>query len=212
MSDSLQRPIICLITKGNAIPATFQQQKDEIIETVRKAVRSAISIVQIREKYLTAKQLFEVSAEAVRASAGSVTSILVNDRADVALAAGADGVQLRSDSVRAAVIRRFFPPSFIIGVSAHTESDVIAARDAGANFAVFGPVFETPGKPFTVGPDELRRVCKAAGSFPVLALGGIDDSNAEAALQSGAAGFAAIRFLNTDEGLEFAAKLKNDYE
>ena len=212
MSDSLQRPIICLITKGNAIPATFQQQKDEIIETVRKAVRSAISIVQIREKYLTAKQLFELTTEAVRTSAGSLTSILVNDRADVALAAGADGVQLRSDSVRAAVIRRFFPPSFIIGVSAHTESDVIAARDAGANFAVFGPVFETPGKPFTVGPDELRRVCKAAGSFPVLALGGIDDSNAEAALQSGAAGFAAIRFLNTDGGLEFAAKLKNDYE
>ena len=211
MRPPFERPVTCLITKGEAEPRNYPQIKNEIIQKVRDAVAASVSIVQIREKLLTAKQVFELTRDAVAIASQSSTLILVNERFDIAMAAGADGVHLRSDSIGPSDVRRVVPPGFMIGVSTHSADDVLKARNAGADFALFGPVFSTPGKPGAVGLEELRRTCKAAAPFPVLALGGIDGSTAEAAINTGAAGIAAIRFMNNQDGLDFAMRLKNEH-
>lgn len=211
MRSPFERTATCLITTGEADPRNYTQKRNEIIQIVRDAVAASVSIVQIREKLLTAKQVFELTRDAVAIASQSSTLILVNERLDIAMAAGADGVHLRSDSIGPSDVRRVVPPGFMIGVSTHSADDVLKARNAGADFAVFGPVFSTPGKPGAVGLEELRRTCKAAAPFPVLALGGIDASNAEAAINAGAAGIAAIRFMNDQDGLDFAMRLKNEH-
>ena len=212
MSDRFKRPITCLITNGDAVPDTFTRQRLHIAATVRRAVGEGVSIVQIREKLLTTRQLFELTVDAVRTADGSGTVILVNERADVAIAAGAGGVHLRSDSFGPAVLRPHVPESFVIGASAHTQDEVMRVRDGGADYVLFGPVFDSPGKRRAVGLDALRKVCAAVQPFPVLALGGIERSNADLAIDSGAAGVAAIRFFNTDDGLDYAASMRNLHE
>ena len=211
MRSPFDRTATCLITTGEADPRNYTQKRDEIIQIVTDAVAASVSIVQIREKLLTAKQVFELTRDAVAIASQSSTLILVNERFDIAMAAGADGVHLRSDSMNPTEIRRVVPPGFMIGVSTHSADEVLEARDAGADFAVLGPVFSTPGKPGAVGLEELRRACEAAATFPVLALGGIDGSTAEAAINTGAAGIAAIRFMNNQDGLDFAMRLKNEH-
>ncbi|MEO8650366.1 MAG: thiamine phosphate synthase, partial [Acidobacteriota bacterium] len=122
--------------------------------------------------------------------------LLVNERADIALAAGADGVHLPSRAVKTTVLRRIVPPDLIIGISTHSADEVLRARDEGADFTVFGPVFESPGKGEPVGLEELTAVCAAAEGFPILALGGVNEKNCTDVLDAGARGVAAIRALN----------------
>lgn len=179
-----------------------------MIETVTAAAGNGISLVQIREKKLSARLLFELTCGAVDALAGSATRVLVNDRADIALAAGADGVHLSANSLSAAVIRDNCPREFIVGVSTHTVDEVVSAAQSGADFAVFGPVFETPGKPDAKGVDALRGVCAQVEPFPVLAIGGVDAKNVHEILRAGASGVAAIRaFHDADAMRRLLAKL-----
>jgi len=192
----IDRPLIYLITKGEAVDDDLEKKSGEVLDIIRLAVELEIPLVQIREKRLSARVLYELTYQAVSLTSGSRTRLLVNDRADVALAAGADGVHLTSRSLPAEVIRGTFPSDLLLGVSAHTAEDVTAAALAGADFAVFGPVFETPGKGRAVGLVELSSVCSQTVGFPVIGLGGVDGSNYESVLASGAAGFAAIRWLN----------------
>lgn len=131
--------------------------------------------------------------------------MLVNDRSDVAQAAGADGVHLTTDSVEASVVRRAFGPEFLIGVSTHSLAEACAARDAGADFAVFGPVFETRSKHqygSPVGLEALREAAGTLASFPVLAIGGISLTNASGCLRAGASGIAAIGLFANSGALE----------
>jgi len=123
---------------------------------------------------------------------------LVNDRSDIARAAGADGVHLTSTSLNASVVRRMFGSEFLIGVSTHSADEVRVAREDGADFVVFGPVFSTPSKE-TYGPPQglsaLRDAVSAARNFPVLALGGVTLENAPSCIASAARGVAAIRLF-----------------
>lgn len=201
------RPLIYLITKGDVTVADFAVKKKETLDIIAAAVENKIPLIQIREKQLSARLLYELVREAARAAAGSRTKLLVNDRADVALAAGADGVHLTARSLRADVVRAHFPADFIVGVSAHRLADVLAAKKQKADFAVYSPIFETPGKGAPRGLDELREICETAKPFPVIGLGGIDAINCESVLRV-AAGFAAIRFLNDAENLR---KLNGEY-
>ena len=135
---------------------------------------------------------------------GTETRLLVNDRADIARAAGADGVHLTARSLEASIVRRAFGPEFLIGVSTHTLSEASAARDHGADFAVYGPVFDTPSKRAygpPAGLESLREVVQALSPFPLVALGGITRDNASAALDAGASGVAAIRLFADPEQL-----------
>lgn len=189
-------PLIYLITKGEATASDFHEKRAEIIETIRIAVEAEVSIIQIREKNLPASLLCELTVEAAAVTRGSATRLLVNDRADIALAAKADGVHLSAHSLPVNVIRRCFPHAFLIGVSTHTLDAAVNASANGADFVVFGPVFETPGKGEPQGIGKLSEVCEKLNPFPVLALGGIDETNVLSVLKAGASGFAAIRWLN----------------
>ena len=201
MKIAFEKPAVYLITKGEATAANFAEKRKEILNAVRSSVDAGVTFVQLREKNLTSRLVYELACEAAALTRGSATRLLVNDRADIAFAAGADGVQLTSVSVPASVAREAYGPEFVIGVSAHAIEELKTARDEGADFALFGPVFETPGKGAGKGVDELKRACEAVMSFPVLAIGGVSADNYRSVIDAGAAGFAAIRWLNDVDSL-----------
>ena len=194
------KPLIYLITKGDTTAANYAEKKKETLKIIEIAAGFEIPLIQIREKMLSAKLLFELTAEAARITKNSKTALLVNDRADIALAADADGVHLAAKSLSAEIIRRNFPKNFIIGVSAHSLEKVQEAKRRKADFAVFSPIYYTPDKGVPLGLETLRDVCEIVKPFPVLALGGIDETNYKSVLEA-ADGFAAIRFLNEAENL-----------
>jgi thiamine-phosphate pyrophosphorylase len=126
-------------------------------------------------------------------AAGTKTRVLVNDRLDIALAAGINGVHLPADGLPPERVR---PLVKLLGVSTHTIEEAIEAEKARADFIVFGPIFESPGKS-AIGLDPLRKVA-AAVKIPVLAIGGVNDRNAQGVLEAGAAGIAGIRLFQMD--------------
>ena len=200
----MREPLIYLITGGELTAENFREKSSATLKIIEKAVRAEVSLIQIREKSLTAKQLFELASEAARLTKNSKTKLLVNDRADIAQAAEADGVHLPANSLPAEIVRANFGEGFIIGVSAHSLEDVERAKSAGANFATFSPVFATASKAKYGAPQgvaKLREVAETFEGFPVIALGGIDENNFREALEAGASGIAAIRFLNDAENL-----------
>ena len=194
--ETNNKPIIYLITEGAATAANFPSEKQRILEIIRRAVRRKIRFAQIREKNLPARQIYELTAAAAAVTKNSATKLLVNDRADIALAAGADGVHLTANSLAAAVIRRDFPREFIIGVSAHSPEKAALAKKQKADFITFSPIFDSPDKGAPKGLEKLREVCAKLAPFPVIALGGVDETNYKKILECGAVGFAAIRFLH----------------
>jgi thiamine-phosphate pyrophosphorylase len=155
-----------------------------------RAARGGVEMIQIRAKQLSAKALSELVRAAV-AARGSAR-ILVNTRIDVALACGAQGVHLPAGSIAPSAIRRIAPPQFLIGVSCHTVEELRAAENEGADFAVYGPVFESVTKSVVpIGLDALRIAC-ASVRLPVYALGGVTAANAALCIEAGAAGIAGI--------------------
>lgn len=189
------KPLIYLITEGKLTAENFDEEKQRVLDLIDIAARNKISLIQIREKNLPAKLVFELTSEAAIITKNSATKLLVNDRADIALAAQADGVHLTENSISAAIIRRDFPTNFIIGVSTHSLESAEKAKIQGADFITFSPVFASPGKDAPQGLAKLKEVCQKLKPFSVLALGGIDATNYESVLESGASGFAAIRFF-----------------
>jgi len=153
---------------------------------------------------LNARALYEVVVRAVSVTRGSKTRLMVNDRVDVARAAGADGVHLTARSLPAHVVRMSCGGEFVIGVSTHSVEEAQAARAGGADFVVFGPIFETESKR-AFGPpqglDKLRDVTCALDNFPVLAIGGITLDNIAACLSAGASGVAGITLFNNPENI-----------
>lgn len=170
-----------------------------ILLLVEAAAAAEISLVQIREKSLSARVLYELTTRAVELTRGSATRLLVNDRFDIARAAGADGVQLTTRSLPASVVRNVCGEDFLIGVSTHSVETALQARAEGADFVVFGPVFETESKR-AFGPpqglEKLGEVTSALEGFPVVAIGGINLENVLDCFSAGASGMAAIRLFN----------------
>jgi thiamine-phosphate pyrophosphorylase len=134
-------------------------------------------------------------ARALQAVCGSAGQpLLVNDRLDVALAAGAAGVHLPATGFAPEEARRLLPPGALVGVSCHSAEDVARAAAGGADFATFGPVFDTPSKRRFGAPVGLGRLAEAARlGLPLLGLGGVDLANAAQVVAAGAHGVAAIR-------------------
>ncbi len=206
--------IVCYVTDRKSLDTS--EAVPALLAKIRAAVVAGIDWVQIREKDLSPRELLELtraaigiaadhaSAKAVR-QATPLTSltparVLVNDRLDVALAAGAAGVHLGGGSVPSHDMVRWLrdcgaPADFVVGVSCHSLEEVRAAEDAGASYAFFGPVFDSPAKR-SFGPPQgiarLEEVCRSV-KIPVLAIGGVNFENAEECLRAGACGIAAIR-------------------
>ncbi len=187
------RPYIYVITDGTATDASFAEAVEKIVHQITDAVDEKVAMVQIREKQLTARHLFDLARICTDITRDSATKLLINDRADIAAASGADGVHLTAHSISAEVVRRAFGIELIVGVSAHTLAEVEAAACQRADFAVFGPVFETPGKGPAVGLELSKSICSAVAPFPVLGLGGIDRFNCADVIFAGAVGVAGIR-------------------
>jgi thiamine-phosphate pyrophosphorylase len=166
---------------------------------VELAVHLELPLYQIREKDLPVRTLYELVSRAAKITRGTSTRLLVNDRLDVARAAGADGVHLTESSISPRIVRETCGDDFVIGASTHSLESARAARDDGADFVVFGPVFETESKR-AYGPpqglEKLREVATALEGFPVLAIGGITIDNAESCFAVGARGFAGISWFD----------------
>lgn len=155
-----------------------------LIDFIARQMASGVDYIQIREKDLPVRELLALVSAVIARRGPSRSKILVNDRADVALAAGADGVHLPSyapfDTLGGLVVAR----------SCHTIGEI---RSAKADFVTFSPIFPTPGKGQAVGLDALRHACKYR--LPVFALGGITSQNSAACIEAGAAGIAGIRLF-----------------
>jgi thiamine-phosphate pyrophosphorylase len=192
--------VIYVITDRRALPeASWPSQ----LELLAAAARLGATHIQIREKDLSAQQLAEYTRQAIAVARPHGTRILVNDRADVALAVGADGVHLRVTSLSAGEVRAFAPPDFLIGVSTHSLAEAQAAQNGGANFITCGPVYETPSKREYGAPLGLQTLSAIAQAItlPTYALGGITKANLHEPLQNGAAGIAAISLFQNAEQL-----------
>ena len=187
---------------------------DALVALAREWAASGVDYIQIREKALLSRALEALAGrimEAVPAEKRlAATKVLVNGRADIALAAGADGVHLPASGALTpgevvalfAACGRVNP---VISVACHSIQDIEAARDAGVSMALFAPVFgkrlsstESNGSLPGVGLQELEKTCRAAGSMPVFALGGVTGENAASCIDAGAAGVAAIRLFHSN--------------
>jgi thiamine-phosphate pyrophosphorylase len=150
--------------------------------------------VHLREKDLGGRDLLSLARSIGGVCAGSGQLLLVNDRVDVAIAAGAAGAHLPSAGLSAADARRLLGPRRLVGVSCHGLDDVRRARDGGADYATFGPVFDTPSKRAYGAPVGLGALAEASRlGLPLVALGGVDAENAPQVMAAGAHGVAAIR-------------------
>ncbi|MBI2189304.1 MAG: thiamine phosphate synthase [Acidobacteria bacterium] len=196
------RPVICLVTPPlvrlkpdtTYVASGFSRTIDALIDRIGAAARAGVHLVQIRQPGLDGRSLLALAGGAVAAVRGTGTRVVVNDRLDVALAAGAHGVHLRGDSVPAARARSASPRGFLIGRSVHRLEEARAAAGEGAvDYLIYGTVFDTDSKPAATaaGTDALAEVC-AAVPVPVLAIGGMAVDRLGAVAAAGADGFAAI--------------------
>ena len=161
---------------------------------VASAVRAGVELIQIREPDLSDRVLLDLVRGAVDAARGSGSLILVNDRVDVALAAGAAGVHLTSSSVPASAVRRHLPPGFLVGRSVHGAPEAArVAAGGGVDYLTMGTVYASASKPGRApcGLGALAAAARAA-PLPVLAIGGVTVDNVRELMDAGAAGAAAI--------------------
>lgn len=167
---------------------------ESVLDAIGRNLRAGVTWVQIREKHLPARTLFDLVGAARKLPNPHGSKILVNSRVDVALAAGADGAHLPAASPAAPIWRRIVPAGFLIGVSCHSVEDVREAQDEGADYALFGPVFAPISKSGGIEPRGLEDLARAAAAvrMPVLALGGVTRENSAACISAGAAGVAGI--------------------
>ena len=164
------------------------------VEVVRAAIRGGVSCVQLREKGCSTREFMDEARLLKALLAGTGVPLFINDRLDVALAVGADGVHLGQNDLAIADARRLVGNRMIIGISAESVADAIRAEAEGADYIGASPVFTTPTKTDTAPPlglDGLRAIRRAV-QLPLVAIGGINADNAAQVLRAGADGLAVV--------------------
>jgi len=230
--------VLYYITDRTAFAGDEPARRRQLLDKIAEAVRCGVDYIQLREKDLSGRELEQLAREATNAVAKAqqlatghrqlATALLINSRTDVALAAGADGVHLRSDDVPPHEVKQIWQRSagthsagsgqalarenslrrLIIAISCHSPAEVAEAAAAAADFAVFAPVFEKKdarGVP-SAGLAALKQACR--NTIPVLALGGITLESAQSCIDAGAAGIAAIRLFQENDIAMVVAKLR----
>ena len=218
--------LLYYITDRKSLAGTDAQQRNRLLARIGEAARAGVDYIQLREKDLAARDLERLARDAVRATRENsvTTKLLVNGRADVALASRADGVHLPAGELDPSEVHALWIRASdrepMIAVSAHTLAEVRAAAAQGASFAVLAPIYEKAHTNVQgIGIDALRVACAASTPpdntdsppqrcFAVLALGGVTLANAEACLAAGAAGVAGIRLFQMGDIVETVRRLR----
>ena len=172
-----------------AITDNVRDGQAGLIERAAASARGGATCIQLRLKDVSARDLAGLAAELIR-SVG--IPVIINDRADVALAVGAAGVHLGADDIPVSAVRSFAPAGFIVGASVGSDDEIRNAK--GADYVGIGPVYPTSSKKDAgkaIGVDGFSRLAVATG-LPAVAIGGITPANARAAIEAGAAGVASI--------------------
>jgi thiamine-phosphate pyrophosphorylase len=218
--------LLYYITDRTAFAADEPTRRSRLLEKISEATRAGVDYIQLREKNLHPRDLESLAKEA-----GSIiaklrtenpelrTALLINSRTDIAIAAHADGVHLRSDDISPEEVRAVWkkrgvgvparansPQDPVIGVSCHSPEEVAQAAAGSASFAVFAPVFEKKDAQ-PAGLDLFREACGA--NITVLALGGVTLAKVQSCLEAGAAGIAAIRLFQENNIVEVTQRLRN---
>ncbi len=215
MPPDRRRAVLCLITDRRRLLARLEQPDRAwsalVLAQIRGAIHGGVDVVQIRERDIDARVLADLVRQCEQASRGTSVRIVVNDRVDVALAAGADGVHLPEDGIAPAVARLLTGSSFELGRSIHSP-EAAAASSGSVDYLIAGSVFETaskPGAPRPLGLDGLGAVVSAAGACPVWAIGGITAARIPSVMERGARGVAAIgAFLPVSPVAEVAMEVQ----
>jgi thiamine-phosphate pyrophosphorylase len=213
---------LCYITDRNQFPGGAHNEDKErgLLEKIAECAAAGVDWIQLREKDLSTRALEELAHKAVAAiPSGSSTRLLINSRTDVALASGAHGVHLPAHDLTASDVRvimvRAGLTAPVIGVSTHSAVEVAQAEAHGADFTLFGPVFEKNGQLNPGGLDQLRRACRRpridGAPMPVLALGGVTLENAGQCFAAGAAGIAAIRLFQQNNVAALVERLRSQF-
>jgi thiamine-phosphate pyrophosphorylase len=167
-------------------------------EQVALLAGSGATLVQIREKHAPPLQFYEQAKAAMAVAREHGVQIIINDRVDVALAVGADGVHLGQDDLPPEAARRLLGDNAVIGCSTHSLSQALEVTKLPVDYIAIGPIFQTSTKENpspVVGLDGLRVVREAIGKLPLVAIGGITPANAEEVIEAGADAVAMIRGL-----------------
>ena len=204
--------LLYYITDRSQFPGDENSRRHALLNKIAEAAACGVDFIQLREKDLPARELESLARTAVRiiqensrpGNRRPRTRLLINSRADVAIACGADGVHLRSDDISPRDVRSVWTAasgdsSPIIAVSCHTADEVACAASEAADFAVFAPVFEKKDMPDTpaAGLTALGEACQQ--KIAVLALGGVTLENAQSCTETGAAGVAGIRLFQDQD-------------
>ncbi|HEY4962170.1 MAG TPA: thiamine phosphate synthase [Terriglobales bacterium] len=211
--------LLYYITDRKGFGETESEQRTALLRRIAEAARAGVEYIQLREKDLAAEELEQLAREAVSAvhENSATTKLLINSRADMAIAVGADGVHLPAGFPPADQIRDYWlhhgDREPLIGVSAHSIEDVRQAESNGASLAVLAPIFEKAATEAEgIGLKVLRQACSPSpgqqGGFAVLALGGVTLVNARACVDAGAAGLAGIRIFQQGDVAETVHQLR----
>ena len=208
--------LLYYITDRRQFAGDEARRRRSLLAGIAEAAHLGVDFIQLREKDLTAAQLESLANQASQVIRQNSTTVrfLINSRSDVALACAADGVHLPSGDIvppdARAIWKAAVPagPPCLVGVSCHSSAEVEFAASHGADYALYGPVFEKKDHPEVTpsGLDGLRQACRY--KIPVLALGGITAANARSCIDAGAAGIAAIRMFQQDSLSEVIKRLR----
>jgi thiamine-phosphate pyrophosphorylase len=173
-----------------------------------QAVAGGAGVIQLRDKTCSLRDLVRAGREIGLITRCAGATFIVNDRFDVALACGADGVHLGQGDLRCDTVRQIAPVGFIIGVSVGSIEEALDAEQGGADYVALSPVFSTGSKK-DAGPgqglDMLRAICDSV-RIPVIAIGGIDLENAGSVINAGAEGIAVISAVVSQPDIPAAAR------
>jgi len=181
-------------------------------EIAQRAIAGGADVIQLRDKVCGCRELIRIGRILREITKKSGTLFIINDRLDVALTCGADGVHLGQDDICAVVARQLAPPGFIIGISVGTVEEAVRAEHDGADYIALSPVFSTASK-YNAGPghglDVLRQIRRNV-SLPVIAIGGINRDNVREVIAAGAEGIAVLSGVVGSPDITIAAQeLKN---
>jgi len=213
--------LLYYITDRKQFPGNEAAQRQSLLQTITEAASAGVDYIQLREKDLPGRELEQLARDALRtiekhsAQNNRPTKLLINSRADIAIAAGCDGVHLPANDLSPLEVRNIWQRTShenqnipMIGVSCHSIEEVKRAAEGRADFIVFAPVFEKKSDPAAgpTGLDTLHQACRQGIS--TFALGGITLKNAHQCLHAGASGIAGIRLFQENNIAEIVCKLR----